>query len=125
MAAVNACTGNAERAATLYQDSLDRARDVGATVLVGSVLLGLAAVAAASGLPEDGAQLLGAAGGIAERMHAPLFPRDQPVRNRCLAALTTALGPEKLVVACEAGRALSVEAAMEMAQTVAEAVASP
>ena len=56
----------------------------------------------------------------------PLYPRDQPVRERALAALTAALGQERLAAAREAGRALTLEAAIAEAQAVAEAVmASP
>jgi predicted ATPase/DNA-binding XRE family transcriptional regulator len=124
LAAVNLCTGNAERAAQLYRDSLDRARDVGATVLTASSLLGLAAVAAVAELPEKGARLLGAAEGVAALLRAPLFPRDQPVYERCLAALTAALGPERLAVMREAARTLSLEAAIDDARAVAIAARS-
>jgi hypothetical protein len=89
-----------------------------------SALLGLAAVAAESGLPEEGARLLGSAEGIAALLSAPMFPRDQSVRDQCLAALTAALGPDRLVAARDAGRALSLEAAIVMAQSVAAAAMS-
>jgi predicted ATPase/DNA-binding XRE family transcriptional regulator len=124
LAAVSVCTGNPERAVRLYRDSLDRARDVGAMVLMISTLLGLAAVAAESGLPEEGASLLGAAEGIAAFLNAPMFPRDQPVRDRCLAALTASLGPERLIVVREAGRSLSLEEAIDTAQAVSAAAIS-
>ncbi|HEX5991335.1 MAG TPA: helix-turn-helix domain-containing protein [Thermomicrobiales bacterium] len=126
LAAVNLCTGNVERAAMLYVESVDRAEDVGATVLVASALLGLAAVAAESGRPEEGARLLGAALGIADFLSAPMFPRDRPVRDRCLAALTAALGSNRLAAPLAAGETLTLEAAIAEAQTVAAAVmASP
>jgi hypothetical protein len=121
-AAVYYCTGNLVQAAALYRDSLDRAQDNGFTILVSSALLGLAAVAAASGQPETGARLLGAAEGIAESLGAPLFPRDRPVRDRALAALSAKLGESQFAAARETGRALTLEAAISEAQAVAEAV---
>jgi hypothetical protein len=87
-------------------------------------LNGLAGVAAASGQPEAGARLLGAAEGLASSLGAPAYPRDQPVRARALAALTAALGPQRLAAARESGRALPLEAAMAEGQVVAEAVTS-
>ena len=53
----------------------------------------------------------------------PLFPRDQPIRERCLAALTTLLGDDRLAAAREAGRTLRVEQAVAAAMAVAAAVA--
>ena len=92
--------------------------------MLGSSLHGLAGVAAESGQPEAGARLLGAAEGIVASLGAPAYPRDQPVRERALAALTAALGTERLAAAREAGRALTLEAAIAEAQAVAEAVMS-
>jgi hypothetical protein len=61
-----------------------------------------------------------------DALGAPVFPRDFPVRARCLAALTKALGEERLAAAREAGRDLTLEAAIAEAQAVAQAVmASP
>jgi non-specific serine/threonine protein kinase len=119
-------TGNLAQAAALFGDSLDRAHDRGFEVLVSTSLLGLAAIAVASGQPETGASLLGAAAGLAESIGAPLYPRDRPVRDRALAALAAALGEHQLAAAQEAGRALTLEAAIAEAEAVAEAVtASP
>jgi tetratricopeptide (TPR) repeat protein len=121
LAASRVLTGSFQRAAHLYRDSLDRAGDVGAIVLMSSVLLGLAAIAAASGLHEEGARLLGAAEGIAAFVNAPFFPRDQHVFKSCLAALTSSLAPEQFVAARKAGRVLSVESAIAEAKAIATA----
>jgi predicted ATPase/transcriptional regulator with XRE-family HTH domain len=120
LAGVNFCTGNYVQSAILYRDSLDQAKDLGISLLVASTLLGLAGVAAASDRAEDGARLLGAADAIVTFLGAPIFPRDQPVRDRCLSALTAALGEERLAVAREAGRTLTVEQAIAQAQVVAD-----
>jgi predicted ATPase/transcriptional regulator with XRE-family HTH domain len=120
LAGVSYCTGNRTRAVTLYVDVLNRARDAGITMLVASALNGLAGLAAESGQPETGALLLGAAEGIAKSAGAPLFPRDEPIRARALAALTAALGEAQLAAAREAGRALTVEEAVVEAMAVTE-----
>ena len=124
LGAVNYCTGNHGRAAAHYMKSLDRARKLRHPLMVGSSLHGLAGVAAESGRPEEGARLLGAAEGLASSLGAPAYPRDRPVRARALAALTAALGEEQLAAAREAGRALTLEAAITEAQAVAAAVMS-
>jgi len=87
-----------------------------------SALLGLAGVTAASGQPEPGASLLGAAEGVLAPLGAPILPRDQLVRERGLAAMTAELGEEHLAFALEAGRALTVEQAVARARAVGEAV---
>jgi hypothetical protein len=55
-----------------------------------------------------------------------MYPQDRLVRARALTALTSALEEEQLAAAREAGRALSLEAAIAEAQAMAQAVtASP
>ena len=122
LAAVEYCTGNTARAAARYIGSLHRAQQVGITLLVASALFGLAGVAAESGLAEEGARLLGAAEASAAFLGAPVFPRDQPVRDRALAAITDGLGEQRFAAAREAGRTLTLEDAIGEAQVVAEAV---
>jgi non-specific serine/threonine protein kinase len=119
---VKVCTGNLVQAAALYEASLNRAQDQGFTMLVISPLFGLAAIAAASGQPETGAHLLGAAEGLAESLGASVFPRDRPVRDRALAALSATLGEQRLADARAAGRALTVGEAISEAHAVAGAV---
>jgi tetratricopeptide (TPR) repeat protein len=122
LAGVNYCTGKLPLAAAQYRECLEGARDVGSPMHVASALIGLAAVAAASGLPEAGARLLGAAEGITASIGAPTFPRDHPTLERGLAALRSALGEERLAAAREAGRRMSVEETIAGARGVAEAV---
>jgi predicted ATPase len=121
LAGVSYCIGDYPRAAALYLDSLIRSWDLGITMLVASSLLGLAGVAAASGWPEEGARLLGAAEGSAASLGVPLFPRDQPIRERVLTALRAELGEGRLAIEREAGRMLPVEQAIAQAQDVADA----
>jgi predicted ATPase/DNA-binding XRE family transcriptional regulator len=123
LAGVRYCTGDVVGAAALYAESLARARALGATILVVTALVGLAGVAAESGRPEEGAHLLGAAEDSAASLGTPIFPRDRPVRYRALAALTKALGEERLEAAREAGRTLTIDQAVAEANVVAETVA--
>jgi hypothetical protein len=119
---VGFCTGNHNRATAHYMESLDRARIIRHPLMVGSSLYGLSGVAAAIGQPEAGARLLGAAESIVSSLGTPMYPQDQLVRARALTALTKALGEERLAAAREAGRALTLEAAIAEAQAVAQAV---
>jgi ATP/maltotriose-dependent transcriptional regulator MalT len=126
LAAVNYCRGDLKQAATLYSASMDLARDLDLTMLVASALLGLAGIAAESGKPETGAHLLGAAEEVAVVLGAPPFPRDGPVHERALIALTAALGEERLSAARATGRALTIEEAIGEAKAVVESItASP
>lgn len=124
LAGATYCTGNLVLAAWHYQASLDGAWELGFPMHVASALLGLAAVAATSGQGDEGAQLLGAAEGMAATLGAPVFPRDLPVRERCLAALSALLRDDRLAAAREAGRTLRVEQAVAAARDVAAAVAT-
>jgi predicted ATPase len=121
LGAINYCLGDYPLAVAHYMQCLDRSQDLGGDrLLVVTFLHGLAGIATASGSAEQGARLLGAAEGIVASLGAPTFPRDQPVRDRCLSALTSALGEERLAAAREAGRTLTLEEAIAQARAVAE-----
>ncbi len=122
LGAVGYCTGDVEIAAAHYVENLDRARIIRHPLMVGSALYGLAGVAAAFSQPEAGARLLGAAEGIVSSLGAPMYPADRLVRERALAALTVTLGSEQFAAAREAGRLLTLEAALAEAAAVAEVV---
>jgi predicted ATPase len=126
LGAVSYCTGNLKQAAGRYHQTLERAREVDLPLLLVSALLGVAGVAAEVGQLEAGARLLGAAEALTTSLGSTIFRRDYPVRDRGLAALRAALGEERLAAEREAGRTLSLQAAITEAQAVAEAVkASP
>jgi predicted ATPase/class 3 adenylate cyclase len=126
LGAGNYRTGAYAQAATRYAESLGRSRHLNRLfpLLVGTVLHGLAGIAAATGHPDKGARLLGAAEGIVSSVGAPVYPRDRPVHEQALAALTVTLGPEQLAAARKAGRALTIQDAIAEAQAFAEAVIS-
>ena len=108
LAGVSFCTGDLALAASHYRASLERAWELGFPMYVASALLGLSAVAATSQQAEAGAHLLGAAEGLIASLAAPVFPRDQPIRERGVAALRSALGDERLAAMREAGRSMSI-----------------
>jgi predicted ATPase/DNA-binding XRE family transcriptional regulator len=118
LAGVCYCVGDLPRAAALYRENLDRAREVGITLLVASALLGLSGVVAESDDGQTGARLLGAAEGILASLGAAMFPRDRPILDRCLAVLTAELGEERLTAARAAGRTMSVEEASAEAMEI-------
>jgi hypothetical protein len=91
-------------------------------VLAIGALLGLAGVVAESGTPEQGARLFGAAEGLIALLGTPSFPRDQPARDRSLAALAALLSDDRLATVRESGRTLTFEQAVAEARTVAERV---
>jgi tetratricopeptide (TPR) repeat protein len=75
----------------------------------------LASVAVAEGDPERAARLLGAARALRECHSAPLSPADQCDYDRNIAAIHTALGEERFVVAWAEGRTMALEAAVSLA----------
>jgi predicted ATPase/DNA-binding XRE family transcriptional regulator len=122
LAGIRFCTGDLRQATALYGESLERAYERNFPILVVSALFGLAAVGAVSGQPEAGARLLGAAEGMTASLGAPMMARDAPAVERGLAALTAALGEERLAAEREAGRIMSIEQAMSKARGIAGAV---
>jgi tetratricopeptide (TPR) repeat protein len=118
LAGVHYCLGDVRQAADLYAEALRLAPVQHVTVQLVSALIGHAAVAAASGQPEVGARLLGAAEGLAESVEARIFPRDFPVRRRTLTALGDALGETRLSADRATGRGLTTEQAIAVAQTM-------
>jgi tetratricopeptide (TPR) repeat protein len=122
LAAVRYCTGDLPGAAALYGESLQRSHALHFGAIVVSALLGLAGIAVEAGQPEVGARLLGATESFATLLGATLFTRDDPVHDRVLATLQSALGEDRLVAMREAGSTLSIDQAVAEAIAVAEAL---
>jgi tetratricopeptide (TPR) repeat protein len=116
------CNGDYGPAASHYAESLRWARDLVHPLLVASSLTGLAGIAAATGNPEQGARLLGASEAVRTSLEAPIAPRDEPVRNRTLAALRAVIEPERLSFEKDAGRTLGLEVAAAEGETIAAAI---
>ena len=69
--------------------------------------------------------LLGAAEEMIASLGAPMFPRDQPIRERGVAVLHSVLGDERLAAMREAGRSMSIPQAVAEAGAVAHAMVPP
>jgi predicted ATPase/transcriptional regulator with XRE-family HTH domain len=121
LAAVRYLTGDFPEAAALYGESLQQSHAMAFWPLVVSSLLGLAGIAIEVGDPARGARLLGAAEGIASSLGSPMYTREDPVMDRVLATVRLALDEQRFADLREAGRALSIEAAIGEALTAAEA----
>ena len=130
------CRGNLARAAQLYAnclttaqqaiaaENLARARDRSFTPIIVSALLGLAGIAVASGAPDRGARLFGAAEAITAFQGMAIFPRDRPVRERSLASLKASLGEDEFAAARRSGAELTIEQAVAKAASVAATIIS-
>ncbi len=79
-----------------------------------------AALAAATGRPDVGAELLGAAERMRERLGTAAPPYERIVRERGVADVTRALDDNAAATAWTRGRALAFEDAMARARAIAE-----
>jgi predicted ATPase len=122
LGAIGYCTGDYQHAAAAYAEGMRSIRRLGHPLMVASELTGLAGVAAAMGHPATGARLLGAAEAIRSSLDVPMAPRDQPVLQRAVAALTASLGTEQLLAGRAAGRDLTPGAAIAEAEALADAL---
>jgi predicted ATPase len=118
LAGVYYCLGDVQQAVALYAASLRRAYAQHITAQFVSALVGVAAIAASTGHLEVGAQLLGAAEGLADSIDARMFPRDFPMRQRALSALTNALEENRLTRELAAGRSLAMDQALATAESI-------
>jgi len=110
--------GDATRATALFKDSIDLSLSVGSLELVCYCLVGLAAVAVGTGALERSAQLFGAAQGLRDRAGLGPWPARLEIEGRYIADLRQAFGDRQdaLTRAWEAGRALSLQGAADLAR---------
>ena len=89
-------------------------------------IVGLAGVLGAWGQPKQAVQLIGAAEAIIATVDGRLDPADQNDLDRTVASLRDALDEDVFTAAYEEGRALSLDAAVELAleQTTPDSVTS-
>src|SRR5439155_15426270 len=83
--------------------------------IIAYCLAGLGGAAAASGLAERAARLLGAAEALFEAMGAPLTRNEQAVFDRDVAVTRAALSGESFAAAWAEGRRLPLERAIQLA----------
>jgi predicted ATPase/DNA-binding SARP family transcriptional activator len=108
-------SGDIMRATDLAAESLTWSRAVGSRAIISHGLEAMAAVEGASGQPEHAARLLGAAAAVRDAIGHPVEPARQPEYDALAAMVRTALGEKAASEAWEAGRAMTIEAAVECA----------
>jgi predicted ATPase/DNA-binding SARP family transcriptional activator len=108
-------SGDIMRATDLATESLTRARAVGSRAIISHGLEAMAAVEGARGQPDHAARLLSAAAAIRDAIGHPVEPARQLEYDALAAMVRTALGEKAASEAWEAGRAMTIEAAVECA----------
>ena len=112
--------GDYPRARELLSSALPLYLQIGNRVCSAHCLETTAALAAATGRPDVGATLLGAAERMRELLGTAAPPYERIVRERGVDAVKTALDHEATASAWELGRELGFEAAMARARALAE-----
>ncbi len=107
--------GHHNEAQSALHESLRLRCDLGDTTGIARTLESMAALCAARAQPERAVQLAGAASAIRERLGEMQSPMERARMNRWLTQLRQALGSEAISEAWEAGRATSLEEAVELA----------
>jgi tetratricopeptide (TPR) repeat protein len=107
--------GDLAQAVALVEESLLLSRDSGARFWVAAGLETLAWVAAAHAQQQRVARLAAAAEALRESLGVPLLPEQRAGHDQAVQAMRVALGEEAFAAAWAAGRALSMEEAIELA----------
>jgi predicted ATPase/class 3 adenylate cyclase len=115
--------GDYPRARELLSSALPLYLQIGNRVCSAHCLETTAALAAATGRPDVGATLLGAAERMRERLGTAAPPYERIVRERGVDAVKAAVDQKATARAWELGRELGYEAAMARARTEAPALA--
>nr|CAA9217654.1 Transcriptional regulator, AfsR family [uncultured Armatimonadetes bacterium] len=112
--------GDFATARASLEEALRAALDLGATWCVPYALEGLGCVAAAQEQPERAARLVGAAESVREALGVLDPPSEQARRAPFVARARACLGEDVFAAAWAAGRALTVEQAVDCALTRSE-----
>jgi predicted ATPase/DNA-binding CsgD family transcriptional regulator len=107
--------GKAEEARDLARQCLQLAREMNQRLFVATALAILAGALGALGQSQQSARLLGASAGALERMGAFLQPNDQQEVDGMIVAVRAQLDEAAFQIAWAAGRALTLEQAVEQA----------
>ncbi len=121
LAYVALARGEAERARTLFRDALDQHVRLENEHGITECLAGLAAVAAVTGAPERAARLFGAAAALREAASAMIWPAEQAENARYTARAQAQLDPAAWAAAWQAGRALTLADAVNLARATVAA----
>ncbi|HEX6507897.1 MAG TPA: tetratricopeptide repeat protein, partial [Chloroflexota bacterium] len=108
-------TGQYDRAASIFTECLVVARSTESRWIMGTLLEGMAGVAAGTRHAERAAWLFGAAEALRRTMGTPRWPALESLYDRSVAAAATALGQERFLHALERGRAMALDQAVSFA----------
>lgn len=108
---------NYSEARSLYNESLDINRELGDGWALAYLLEDIASLNASEGREEDAYRLLGAAQSQRERIGAPLPPPEQEKLEKHFEQSCTILTAESQEHALESGRTMTLEQAIEFAET--------
>jgi predicted ATPase/transcriptional regulator with XRE-family HTH domain len=111
--------GDRARSVALLTEGLDGIRTVGDHAYLFPSLISLALVAALTEQPVRAARLLGASEAVARTLGTSLAPVNRVTQEEVLAAIRPRLDASELTMARDAGRAMSLDAAMAEAWAVA------
>ena len=107
--------GDLARARDYYRRGLEAATEIGLVEAQLHTLFGIAALEAEAGDARAAARLLGRVKELESRLSAAKDDALDPLERQTLARLEAALGPERLASELEAGTALSLEDAIDLA----------
>jgi transcriptional regulator with XRE-family HTH domain len=107
--------GEPARAREYYRIALEAATEIGLVEAQLHALLGIAAAEAKVGDSSVGARLFGWMKELASRLGTAYEEQDEALKQKTLASLETALGPERLASDLAAGATLPLEDAIDLA----------
>jgi predicted ATPase/transcriptional regulator with XRE-family HTH domain len=107
--------GDTSQALALFQEGLAIQHQMGNRAGIAECLLGVASVFSVQGQTEKAARLFGAAEALRQSIGASLWPANRVEYDRVLAHLHASIDDATLEVAYAAGRAMSVEQAVSLA----------
>ena len=107
--------GDLARSATLFKDSLVLRKQRADKAGIAACLDGLAGVAVMGDRLEESARLFGAAQALREAIRNPVAPAQRAEYDRHVATVRTTLDEETLAAAWAAGRAMTLDEAIEYA----------
>jgi non-specific serine/threonine protein kinase len=112
-----------DQAAALFHESLSLRKVLGDRRGISTALTGLAVVAAAQGRPDSSAVLFGAAEALREALGIPPPPFIRDEYDRRIAGVRAALDEPVFAAAWQQGRTMTMEQAIEFAQSIQETAA--
>jgi ATP/maltotriose-dependent transcriptional regulator MalT len=116
--------GNYAEAGAALHESLRLRQDLGAKAFTADSLEGIAALAAADRQPLLAVQLAGAAASVRQATGAALPPIGRAMLEHWLVPLRKSLGAEAVMLAWDAGRALTFDEAIKVGLATAQAEAA-